>query len=145
MKTKAVFVWLAALMLALGCNLAGARDGGSFGNGGGFHGNGGGFQGHQHFDNHRDGHMSGRFHDGRFHGGRFHDFHGRGLFIVGGPFFWDPYFYGAAVYPYNSELIYVPAGGADYSYYCRDPVGYYPDIQRCPSGWLQVAPDTAPD
>jgi hypothetical protein len=22
--------------------------------------------------------------------------------------------------------------------YYRDPAGYYPDVQTCPSGWLQV-------
>ena len=137
MNTKAVFVWLAALMLALGGGLAAARDGAGFhGNAGGFHGNAGGFHGGQHFEHHRDG-----MH-GRFHGGRFHDFHGRGVFIVGGPFFWDPFFYGPAVYP--SPLIYVPPSGTDYSYYCRDPAGYYPVIPRCPSGWLQVAPDVEP-
>lgn len=123
MKTKVVFVWLVALMLALGGDLAMAREGG------GFHGNGGSFHGNQHFGNHHGG----------FHG-RFHDFHGRGVFIVGGPFFWDPFYYNAAIYP---GPIYVQPG-TDYSYYCRNPVGYYPDIQRCPSGWLQVTPDVAP-
>jgi hypothetical protein len=35
--------------------------------------------------------------------------------------------------------------GSNYWYYCRDPAGYYPDAQTCPSGWLQVVPtETAP-
>ena len=25
--------------------------------------------------------------------------------------------------------------------YCRAPAGYYPDVQTCPSGWLQVVPN----
>lgn len=32
----------------------------------------------------------------------------------------------------------------DYWYYCRSPEGYYPYIQRCPNGWLKVAPSTVP-
>jgi hypothetical protein len=32
----------------------------------------------------------------------------------------------------------------DYWYYCRKPEGYYPYIQRCPNGWLKVAPSTVP-
>jgi hypothetical protein len=30
---------------------------------------------------------------------------------------------------------------SDYWYYCRDPAGFYPDPQTCPSGWLQVMPN----
>src|ERR1700686_201575 len=30
--------------------------------------------------------------------------------------------------------------GSNY-WYCRDPAGYYPDVQTCPSGWLQVVPN----
>lgn len=32
----------------------------------------------------------------------------------------------------------------DYWYYCRTPEGYYPYIQRCPSGWLKVEPSAVP-
>ena len=28
----------------------------------------------------------------------------------------------------------------NYWYYCQEPEGYYPFIKKCPSGWLQVAP-----
>ena len=29
---------------------------------------------------------------------------------------------------------------SNYWYYCRDPEGYYPYIEYCPGGWLQVPP-----
>jgi len=32
----------------------------------------------------------------------------------------------------------------EYWYYCRSPKGYYPDIQRCPSGWIRGAPSDQP-
>ena len=32
--------------------------------------------------------------------------------------------------------------GSNYWYYCRNPAGYYPDAQTCPSGWLQVVPNS---
>jgi hypothetical protein len=28
----------------------------------------------------------------------------------------------------------------DYWYFCRKPEGYYPYIQKCPSGWMKVIP-----
>src|ERR1700693_2583337 len=31
--------------------------------------------------------------------------------------------------------------GSNYWYYCPDSGGYYPDVQTCPSGWLQVVPN----
>lgn len=27
-----------------------------------------------------------------------------------------------------------------YWHYCQDPAGYYPDVQQCPGGWVQVPP-----
>lgn len=123
MKTKMLYFWLVALTMALGSSCAMAQHGGFHG-GGQFHG-GGGFHG------------SGGFHGGP-HGGRFHDFRGRGLVIVGGPFFWAPYFYDGGVYP-NNDLYVEP--GVDYGYYCGNPAGYYPYIARCPTGWLRVTPD----
>ncbi|MGH8851944.1 MAG: hypothetical protein ACREYD_13195, partial [Casimicrobiaceae bacterium] len=31
-----------------------------------------------------------------------------------------------------------------YSYYCTNPAGYYPQVGTCPSGWLKVVPNGAP-
>jgi hypothetical protein len=33
---------------------------------------------------------------------------------------------------------------AEYSYYCPDPAGYYPQVQTCAKGWLRVLPPGAP-
>lgn len=139
MNTKAVFVWMAALMLLLSCDFAAARGDSSFGGGfhsggGGFHSNGGG-GGNRGVESH---------HDGMHRFGRFNDFRGRGLIIIGDPFFWSPYFYDWTLYPATSELIYEQPG-ASFSYYCTNPAGYYPDIQHCPPGWLRVVPDVPPN
>ena len=45
---------------------------------------------------------------------------------------------GGAVAPAN------PARPSDYSYYCTDPAGYYPQVASCPSGWLKVVPNSPP-
>lgn len=73
-----------------------------------------------------------------FHGGGFHGHSHVGIFL-GAPFIlgglYDPYGYAD---PYGLY------GGSTYSYYCRDPAGYYPDVQSCPGGWQQVLPDGSP-
>ncbi len=30
--------------------------------------------------------------------------------------------------------------GATSYYYCYSPLGYYPDVQQCPSGWVAIPP-----
>lgn len=30
-----------------------------------------------------------------------------------------------------------------YWYYCENPAGYYPDVERCPGGWIKVPPQPA--
>jgi len=35
-------------------------------------------------------------------------------------------------------------GGGDWWYYCRKPKGYYPSVERCPSGWEKVPPGGRP-
>lgn len=98
------------------------------------HGGGGGFRG-----------------GGQFHGG---GFHGR---LHGGFFLDAPIIFGPGYYPYGYSYPYgdVPfafygsPGVADLEpqdagsiyWYCRDPAGYYPDVQACPSGWLRVLPN----
>jgi hypothetical protein len=34
---------------------------------------------------------------------------------------------------------------SSYWYYCRDPAGFYPDVQACSSEWLQVVPSRTAD
>ncbi|GAC1335546.1 MAG: hypothetical protein NVSMB28_32850 [Collimonas sp.] len=126
---------VAALMLGAASDFAVAENHGFQGHGGGFHGNASGMN---HGGMNRGGGMEARH---GFH--RFHDFHGRTRIIIGGPFFWPPIYYDPAFYPGPSSLMYVPPG-ADFSYYCTDPAGYYPDVPSCPGGWLRVVPGDAP-
>lgn len=72
------------------------------------------------------------------------------------PYYYPPvysYYYGPRIY-YPEPLVVAPAapvyyiqqdnaatappGG--YWYYCRDPQGYYPQVQQCPTPWQQVPP-----
>ena len=109
--------------------LSGIGAANAHGGGGGLHGGGGGF-----------------------HGGGFHG-HSRGGFFIDLPIFFGPgyYPYGYS-YPYG-DLPFVFYGnpgapevepqdsGLNY-WYCRDPAGYHPDVQTCPSGWLRVVPNS---
>ncbi|MQR02050.1 hypothetical protein [Glaciimonas soli] len=119
MKTSTVLrAAIIALILSLGTNLAWAQHGG--GRGGGFH----------------HGMAMGSSWQ---HPGMPHDhFHGH-FIIVGGPFFWYPPYYDPAYYMLYNPGVYVTPD-PNYSYYCRDPVGYYPNVQSCPDGWLRLAP-----
>jgi hypothetical protein len=62
-----------------------------------------------------------------------------------------PYYPVVQLIPQLTSDIYVdePAPPAEeilYLYYCPDPEGYYPQVGRCPKGWLKVvAPDNPPE
>jgi len=143
-------------------HIAWAR-GGHSGGGSVIGGGGGGFSGggHRHY-----GHSHGHSHGHHHHLGiGFGGFYGPGFF---GPGFYGPGFYG---YPYSygyrypryyaspfvapsAPTVYIqretpvapsaqPAT-TNYWYYCRNPEGYYPYVKTCPEGWLQVAPQPAP-
>ncbi|KAB7896792.1 hypothetical protein GA565_12855 [Rouxiella sp. S1S-2] len=71
--------------------------------------------------------------------------------VVGVGPYWgpDPYYWGPPRYVGPPPVVYVtPPAPRVYvekptpvvSYYCRSPEGYYPQVPRCPSGWLKVAP-----
>ena len=133
---KVVCVLVAVLALVLGAaGVAGAR--------GGWHG-------------HRGWHGG-----GRGHGGYWYPafrvvvpfYYGAGP--LWGPGWWGPPYRAYAYPPYA----YPPVGGTvvvqpqapayvqqepQYWYYCRDPEGYYPYIESCPSGWMTVVPPPAP-
>lgn len=107
----------------------------------------GGGHGAPHFTfAHRDfGHFSHEEHDA-WVGGRWdHGWH-NGRFgwwwFAGG--FW--YFYDAPVYPYPvyvSDVYADDEGGGPSWYYCANPPGYYPYVQRCFVPW-QAVPATPP-
>lgn len=90
---------------------------------------------------------------------------GVGIGVTVGPGLWwpgwwnsYPYYYPyAPYYPYypqppavvesTPDLYVQPAPKANetrYLYFCPDPQGYYPDINRCPRGWLKVVPQANP-
>ena len=74
--------------------------------------------------------------DGSHDGGRFH---GRGIFVV--PYGYA-YPYGYSYSPYGYSYPYGNDSGSTLYWYCGDPAGYYPDVQTCPSGWMQVVPNS---
>ncbi len=84
-------------------------------------------------------------HGGGFHGNAgaraFHGFGGsparhafpfrRGFVAIGAAFPLG-YYYGYPALGYT--------GGQPLYLYCQNPIGYYPEIQYCPTGWQQVLP-----
>ena len=131
---KLAIAGIAACAVLGGIGAANAQmHGGSHAGGGGFHG--GGFHG------------GGGSHGGGSHGGGFHG--GGGIHHGGGGihhgdgfhgFIGPPIVFGPGYYPYGYPYPYAD-GLSSYQWYCRDPAGYYPDVQTCPSGWLQVVPN----
>ena len=43
------------------------------------------------------------------------------------------------------DVVAFQCSGSSYWYYCRDPAGFYPDVQICTSEWLQVVPNQTAD
>lgn len=139
-------------------------DSGWQGGGSGWHGGGSGWRGGG-----SSWHGGGNWHGGGWngHGSRF--FVGVGF---GAPWWgWGPGYY--SYYPYSSYYSaypyyadypygydYTAPGyvqrdaptytqprsfqGGEYSYYCPDPAGYYPQVATCASGWLRVVPSGTP-
>jgi len=35
------------------------------------------------------------------------------------------------------------SAATNYWYYCENPAGYYPEVERCPGGWIKVPPRPA--
>jgi hypothetical protein len=74
-----------------------------------------------------------------------------------GPGYWgpSPWWGSPYYYPYPAPPVVVqpppvyeqpaPAPQAPaYWYYCQNPQGYYPYVQQCPNGWMQVVPPATP-
>ena len=107
----------------------------------------------------RGGHHQG-FHGPRFHGSVFvgpRFYVGPRVYPYYGsyyayPYYYDPYYYGYAtppvvvtpppvvVTPPPTSYVERPQPATQYWHYCQDPAGYYPEVQQCPGGWIQVAP-----
>ena len=158
MKRFAMIV-LAVIGLVGGIGVASAQT-----HSGGSHGGGG---------SHASGqwHSGGSWNGGNWRGGNWHG--GSRVFVgvgFGAPWWgwWPGYYplyypyYGTyGYYPYpayysydyaepsyiqQDDSAYQPRSGqrGDYSYYCPDPAGYYPQVQTCAQGWLRVVPPSAP-
>ena len=135
---KIVFLGLAFMVALMTITLPANADRGKHGGHGGYHG----YKGHGSYGGHGGGHI------------------GIGVYL--GPGWWGPVW--RAPYPYYayyppyypvpvviqqpSTEIYVQqspqAEESDYWYYCRESQGYYPDVDRCPGGWLKVVPSDSP-
>lgn len=161
---KAALLMLLVPLLFLGASsfsgpfekLAYAQPRGGHGGGGGHYRGGGGGGGHGAGG--RVGHGGGYYRGGGGHGHGGHGGHFSGsLFIGGGPWFWDPFyypFYPYYAYPYYQssptviieqkepeDYIMVPQQEQkNYWYYCKESGGYYPNVKRCPGGWMKVVP-----
>ena len=154
-------ILLAAVALVGGIGVADAQTrGGSHGSG--MHAGTSGHSGSW------SGHSGGSWNGGNWHRGNWHG-HGSRVFVgvgFGAPWWgwWPGYYplyypsygyYGyypyADYYPYEyGESSYIqqdeynqPRSG-QYSYYCPDPAGYYPQVQTCATGWLRVVPQSVP-
>ena len=97
-----------------------------------------------------------RWHGGGWHGGP-RVFIGGGIGWWGWPGWWGPG-WGGAPYPYyypapavvaeSAPSAYIQQAPAPpqqtYWYYCQNARAYYPYVQQCPGGWMQVVPPTGP-
>jgi hypothetical protein len=136
MKKRTVLAFLvaavagaAATSLALGGQGFGGAGGG---HGGGFRGGGGGFHASPGF---------GGFHGSVvFHGPfGFHPIHQFGAFPLRRTVFVHRGFVFVGV-PFPVVVNAVGfAGSQPLFLYCQSPMGFFPDIQDCPTGWLQVS------
>jgi len=160
---------VAALGIALGSGTAlaqhnggGGHSGGGSWHGGGGHGgdwHGGGGHGGWHGGSHFNiGIGFPGFYWGPGWGYPYYGYYG------GYPYYSSYPYYAGYPYYYSDEPVYepgpstyiqrdmnrgtsssgAPVGEGQYSYYCPDPAGYYPQLQNCPKGWLKVVPDAGP-
>jgi hypothetical protein len=63
--------------------------------------------------------------------------------------YYSPYYSAPPVVIEQTPTEYIEKGQeteeSNYLYRCSDPEGYYPTIQRCPSGWTKELPSVPPD
>src|SRR5438105_14979302 len=161
---RILLVTVAAVGLAVGSGTALAQHNG----GGGGH-SGGGWHGGGHGGDWHGGGGHGGWHGGSHFniGIGFPGFYwgpGWGYPYYGYPYYSSYPYYAGYPYYYSDEPVYepgpstyiqrdmnrgtpssgAPVGEGQYSYYCPDPAGYYPQLQNCPKGWLKVVPDAGP-
>ncbi len=152
MKTLKLMCLIIVLLGLIPANSAWARGG----HGGGHHG-GGHHGGGHHFGggHHHGGHHFGGHHFGRHHFGGYRFGWGLGLgYGLGYGRYWpyysgyySPYYcgydgcYPPPVYIQRGDSTQAATGSqSNYWHYCSNPKGYYPQVKKCPDGWLPVAP-----
>jgi|KBSMisStaDraftv2_1062788.scaffolds.fasta_scaffold20480_5 hypothetical protein len=139
----------------------GHSSGGWSGGGGGWHGGGGGWHGGSGWHGGHS-HVTVGFGFGYpyYWGYPYYGYYGYYPYAYGYPY--------AAAYPYGyyddgSSSTYIQRDSGEgvapsypaprgefsaprdqYSYYCTNPAGYFPQVNNCPSGWLTVVPNAAP-
>jgi hypothetical protein len=143
---KIIFLGLAFMVAVMVMTLPANADRGRHAAKHSGHGGYRGYSGHGGYSDHRGGHI------------------GIGVYL--GPGWWGPAwrgpypyydYYPYYPYPYYPVPIVVeqpsteifvqqatPAGESSYWYYCRESQGYYPDVDKCPGGWLKVVPPDSP-
>lgn len=94
----------------------------------------------------RSGH--GGYHGGH-HGHHERFFFGGSVFIGPDPWWWGPTYYAAPpVVVEQQPQTYIQAAPQpveqNYWYYCTNPEGYYPYVNRCAGGWVKILPPTGP-
>jgi hypothetical protein len=151
----------------------GWQGGGSYrgGGGSGWHGRGGyrgsgwyGGGGHRGWYGGGGYYRGGGWYGGWYGPGWNWGWYGSGVGIaIGGPSYWGawpypyyapyPYYYPYSTFPYpvSDPDRYVqqtpdeaPPAQSAYWYYCTEPAGYYPYIQKCSRPWMQVLPQNVP-
>jgi hypothetical protein len=96
-----------------------------------------------------------RFHGHRFHGPRFRGPRLRSSVVIGtsivfGPSLW-PSWYPSYPPVYTAPVVVAPqtyiepAPASVYWYYCEDAKAYYPYVKECPSGWVPILTQPAPE
>jgi hypothetical protein len=107
------------------------------------------------------GYADGPYGGGHRHGGGGYYRGSGGVWIAPG---WGPWWAGYSPYYYAAPPVIVERPSIEYYYqqvpqqaspqeeepvywyYCKNPEGYYPYVQRCPDGWMRVVPKpTTPD
>ena len=138
----------AAFGLVLACSGfdAEARGGGGGGRGGGGGHGGGGHGGHGggHHGGGHHGHGGHHHHGGYYYGG----WYGAAYYGWGWGWGW-PWYAGYPYYAYAYPVYepapvgygeIIPPAPATLWYYCNEPAGYYPYVERCNVPWIGVSP-----
>jgi hypothetical protein len=112
------------------------------------HGGRGGYRGYSNHGGHHGGHGGGHLGIGIYLGPGWWGPGWRAPFPYAPYYPYYPYYPAPIIVQQPSAEIYVQqapqAEEAYYWYYCRESQGYYPDVDRCPGGWLKVVPPENP-